>query len=118
MSKHWRKSIQNDKPYCWLDWIEIEIKTYEGRLFRKDWIEVKVGDTITFYCDNKQVNVEITELLRFKNFAEGFEAVGTKLVPLDNLTPEFVQSMYEKIFKTTKEEIEKVGVVLVGLKLI
>lgn len=116
--KHWTKPIQNKEPYPWLNWIEQLTKTYEGRLFWKDWIKMNVGDTITFYCEDKELNVKITELLRFENFAKAFEAVGTKLVPINNITPEFVQSLYEEIFKMTKEQIENRGVVLVGLELI
>ena len=51
--KIWYKDIQNS-PEPWLDWIESEIKKYEGRIYRNDWVNISVDNTIVFPCGEKK----------------------------------------------------------------
>lgn len=115
-TKTWYKNIENPGDTPWLDWIESGIKKYEGRIYRGDWVEMKVGDTIVFTCGDKQVKTIVTELLQFANFGVAYYHLRKDLVPLDGINILGVVEIYSKIPGYTFEEIRKHGVVAVGLK--
>lgn len=112
-----RKSIQNPKVTPWLDWIEQGIKTYEGRLNKGDWINIKANDIIIFYdSKGKEVKTRVIKMLYFKNFIEAYRELGMKLVPLRNISENDVENLYLQYF--TRDDINRYGVVAVQIQVI
>lgn len=131
--KTWQKSLSNPAGTPWFDWVRCGRKTYEGRLCRDDWLEIKVGDIIYFYRDGivrpnnglyipiddgEKIKVEVTEILKFKTFGEAFIVLGKNLVPEINgaePTVADVEKIYANIYK---EDIGTCEVVVVGIKIL
>lgn len=108
------KSLQNEKPYTWLNWIETGIKKYEGRLNKGEWSKMKIGDIITFYDkNNKTLKITITELKYYHSFGEAFNDLGKDLVPIDNISTDEVVKIYSEFY--SDKEINEFGVVAVGV---
>ena len=109
-------SIQNPQNTPWLDWIETGVKKYEGRLNKGIFAKLHVGDIVIWYdrISGKEVKTEITELRYYVTFTDAFNKLGKNLVPIPNITPELVEKLYAQYF--TKEDIEKYGVLTIGVK--
>ena len=117
MSKTWKKSIQNPPLTPWLDWIVSEVKKFEGRIYRDELAEMKVGDVIIFKCEDKKVPVIITSINKYSNFGNAFSIHGMELHPTAN-TVKDAEIAYSDIFKEEKDkdDILEKGVVAIGLK--
>ena len=111
--KIWHKNIKNERNTPWLDWIRSGIKTYEGRLYKDDWINMNIGDIIIFTDGIRLVKVKILCFRFFEDFESAFDMLGTRLVPIGNCTREQVGIFYSNYF--TKQDINKYGVVCVNL---
>ena len=113
-----RKHVSNDIP-DWLNMIAIGKKTYEGRLASKiqEW-DLYIGKQMIFF-DGKglEVTVEVTSLLRFKNFGDAFENLGHKLIPIRGTTIQSAIQIYRDV-PYTDEEVAQKGVVAIGVKVI
>lgn len=72
------------KKHCanpWLKYIQEGTKTYEGRLYREGWEEIRLLDELTLYNEDLEVRVLVTGLLYFNDFGEAFQELGEKLIP-------------------------------------
>ncbi|XWV25583.1 protein of hypothetical protein function DUF437 [Tupanvirus deep ocean] len=116
--KIWEKSIQNPSETPWADWIICGKKIWEGRLYRDDWTNVRVGDIIIFKYDNNNKNfkVVVTDLKYFIDFGEAFNTLGMGLVPVEGISVEDVVTFYKKYY--SEADTIKYGVVAVGVKLL
>ena len=118
MSTVYNKHISNPPEWTWRDWIENGVKTYEGRVFMKDWKNIKVGDRIRFYNENRSdLWVEVTELRRFKDFDSAYDELGIKLIPVlpNNMS---ANDVYVNVVGFKWADIVDNGVVAVGIKVI
>jgi len=112
----WNKHISNPVATPWLDWIIAGTKTYEGRLYKDDWVTMKVGDKIHFHSEDRDAICVITDLRRYQDFAHSFINLRNQLVPIANITTDAVVKLYSQYYN--EENIKKYGVVAVGVKLI
>jgi ASC-1-like (ASCH) protein len=112
-TKIWNVTIQNPNETPWLNWIESGIKTYEGRLRKGVWTQMKIGDTIIFEC-NKKVETVITDLKYFDDFKKAHDTLKNNLVPIENCTTDQVEKLYLQYF--SKDDIKKYGVIAIGVK--
>ena len=114
-TKLFYRQISNPPETPWLDWIESGIKTYEGRLNKEVWSKLRIGDHLILHTNDKAKEVEIivTELRYYKDFAEAFNDLGAKLIPIKDATVDSVKKLYNQFF--TDDDIVKYGVVAVGL---
>lgn len=113
------KAIDNPEGSPWLDWIEAGTKIYEGRLYYKDWIQVRPGDIIIFYDGAKKehkVEIVVTDLRRHTTFVLAFREFRDKLVPIPNVSANDVADFYYKYF--TAKDIRKYGTLIVGMQVI
>jgi ASC-1-like (ASCH) protein len=103
----------------WFGYIARGIKTYEGRLRRKEWSSLQVGDTIVISSSTlcPDMTVKVTDIRHYPDFVSAWEDLGSKLVPGEMATTgQEVKSIYNRFF--TDEEIRGYGVVGVGLTLV
>lgn len=113
----YRITIQNTPDTPWLDWIEQGKKTYEGRLNRGIFLNMKVEDVIIFNDKTgKTVKTIIESLKYYPDFGEAYNDLGSKLVPIEGITPDKVKDLYWKYFR--QDDIEKHGVVAIEIKVI
>jgi len=111
--------IQNPKDTPWLNWIKDGIKKYEGRVPKPTgiWSKIQIGDYITFSSsDGQTVKTQITKIKKFHDFGEAFQTLGSKLVPVKNITVEEVKKLYKRYFPN--EVITQYGVIAIKLKII
>ena len=81
--------VHIDEP--WLSHIVSGVKTHEGRVRKKAWATLAVGDRFEAYSDKfASVQLEVTEILPFADFDEAFAALGKNLLPENAQTPEEV----------------------------
>jgi len=120
--RKFKKAIDNPEGSPWFDWIRDGKKTYEGRLYYKDWKQVRLGDTIVFYYGANKVETIVTDLRRHTNFVLAYWEFGDKLVPRLNVklnvklnvSASDVADFYYKYF--TAKDIRKYGTVIVGIR--
>jgi len=106
-----KKSLQNP----WFDWIQSGIKKYEGRLFKGDWASLKIDDIVIFVCpENRELPVRVVDLVRFNTFGDAFDALGSELVPIPNVSTLDVVNLYAEYFKD--EDIAQYGVVAIKVE--
>lgn len=111
------KSIQNPIDTPWLDWIQSGVKTYELRLNKPSWQNIRVNDII-IWKDWQEKNVEtmIVDLKYFKSFGEAFKNLGQKMVPIKGIDEKKVINLYEQYY--SEVDTKKYGVVAMGLKVL
>lgn len=108
-------NIQNPINTPWLDWIDVGLKKYEGRLNREKWALMQVGDLIEFVDQNgKRVLTYITNLKYYRDFVKAYDDLGSLLVPKENITSIEVAELYSKYFADS--DIQKYGVVAIGVE--
>lgn len=114
-TKIYERTIQNYEPTPWLNWIEQGIKTYEGRLNKGDWLNLKIGDTI-IWSDKKgkRIKTTVTNLKYYSDFGEAFQDLKEKLIPIPNITVYDAKKLYWKFFN--QKDIEKYGVIAIGVE--
>jgi ASC-1-like (ASCH) protein len=100
----------------WFSYIQTGVKTIEGRLYQKDWVNVKPNDTIVFFNDDLTCPVKVTKVVRYSSFAEYLQSE-----PLKNCCPHISTvdegvAEYRNIF--TAEDEAKFGVVAVHFELV
>lgn len=107
-------NIQNPTDTPWLDWIDIGLKKYEGRLNREKWAMMRVGDLIEFVDpNNKRVLTCITDLKYYRDFEQAYDDLGSLLVPKETVTSMEVGELYSQYF--TETDIKKYGVIAIGV---
>lgn len=120
--KTWEKTLKNDPPYCWFNWMMIETKINECRIYRDDWKLVKEGDIIIFKEINgrRAIKMIVTELLRDTSFESLFDKLGMSMVPVEGMTREKVKEIYAGIYNNAQDiiDIEHNGVISVKVKLL
>lgn len=123
------KPIQNFPENPYLDWIKTGLKKYEGRLTEKivAW-QLHIGQHIKFFDQNDKnswVVVKVTSLPTFNDFGEGFDNLGSELIP--NHTREKVIDLYNGLYhypdevirpSQPSEMIKKCGVVAIGFEIV
>lgn len=108
-----KKEISNN-PTPWFYLITSGKKTSEGRLLKNDWLNVKIGDKITFFNKNdplQEVDIVVKQLTFFNNFKEAFIFHGSNLVPFttDYLV---VEKLYREFF--SDELVKKYKIVVIS----
>ena len=110
-----RKHIS--KP--WLQYIISETKTFEGRVNKGFWKDLKIGDTFVLYDGTSEATVQVSSLTYFRDFGDAWFILQDKLIPNDIcniVTISDARKMYSQYF--SQDDIKKYGVVAVGLNLI
>ena len=100
----------------WLGWILNGEKTYEGRPKRGFWATLKKGDRFIAFNDQRNVTLEVTEILSFKDFGEAWSKLGTKLIPRGVMSPEDARKMYSEYY--SEEDIDTLGVIAIGVSVV
>ena len=94
-------------------------KTFEGRLNKDKWANVKNGDTILFTFENDVVTQNIVRcvanVFTYDNFGDALNVHGDQLIP-KHLVPagSTAESVYLSIY--SEADIKKYGVVIFELK--
>jgi ASC-1-like (ASCH) protein len=111
-----RKEV-NNSPIPWLSFIAAGFKTYEGRLANKiaEW-SLHVGKRMVFYCEDLEVSVVITKLRVYNSFGHAFNQLGSKLVPIHNITTPQVEGLYRQYFSDV--DVLEQGVVAIKVDVI
>lgn len=102
----WRKHV--DEPF--FGYLNLGIKTIEGRLYRDDWTQMKIDDVIVFYNEAVEVPFKIIGLHREESFTRLSEQFGQKLLPYEQ------PSIYYYYF--SPEDESKYGVIGVEVNII
>lgn len=117
--KVWEKTLQNNEPYKWYDWMKNKSKTDECRIYRDDWRDIMVDDIIYFkdLVSGEKIKTIVTRLVVAKTFGELYKKVGYSMVPISNITSAEVDVIYSKIFDKAKDktDLEKLGAIAVGV---
>ena len=132
----YKKYISNTSVTPWLDWIASGKATYHARVNKNEWLTLKPDDIIIFYDKankssekntlayydislnnlGRAVKTLVTKLKYYPDFGAAFKDLGSKLVPIDNATELQVKDLYWEYY--SEDDIEKNGVVAVGIKVI
>ncbi len=99
----------------WLSEIIGNNKTFEGRLRKGIWKSVKVSDTITFYSDELECTVKVTDIYDYSNFGEAYKVHGEALLPGVSSKKE-AEEVYNNIY--TKEDTKRYGVIVFGVAIL
>ena len=99
----------------WFTLGKLGLKTVEGRLKRGNMLDIKQGDTITFYNNDilrREYNVKVTKITVYSNFKEYLDQEGLSncLPGIDTI--EDGLSVYYKYF--SKNDEKKYGVVAIN----
>lgn len=103
----------------WLDYIISGEKLYEGRVNKGFWKNLVVDDVFTLTDNTLQVTVKVVDLKYFRDFGDAWFILQDRLIPADIynvITLNDARNVYKDF--STREDIEKNGVVAVGLKVI
>lgn len=85
----------------YLKLISSGIKTLEARAFYPSLKKIKVGDEMTFYCENIKCNTKIIALRRYSNIKSMLENEDiNKLLPNHNFNQAY--NVYKKIYPDYK----------------
>jgi ASC-1-like (ASCH) protein len=107
-----KKSLQNSSESPWFDWIVDGTKRFEGRLFKGDWSTLQADDVIVFICPKKrELTCKVVSMPRFESFGAAFDALGSALVPIPEVSTADVTKIYEQYFK--EEDVRQYGVVAI-----
>lgn len=101
------------------DLIKSEEKTLEGRLYKNEKKNYKIGDTLTFYKEpnNKEsLNAIILNIYRFDNFEDMAKSLDKKDLGFANSSNEEMIKTYRTIY--SKQDELKYGVVVFKIKVI
>jgi ASC-1-like (ASCH) protein len=104
LGPYWKKHCQ--EPY--LTHLINGTKTVEGRLYKGDWRNIKLDDTIHFYNEEKGADFHVTGLTHVKDFGQLYCMCEEKLLP-GIYFPHDAKDIYNRWF--SDEDIEKYGVV-------
>lgn len=110
----WYKHISNPTATPWLTWIINGSKKFEGRLYKEDWAQMKVGDQIHLSSEGLSCVCAIVTLRRYDSFADAFDDLGQSLVPVPNISRAQVTELYAKYYN--EDDIKKFGVVAVEVE--
>ena len=88
-------------------------KKVEGRLFKNTFKNISIGDKITFYNNNKTVDVKVTKLGKYNDFGQMLISTGIK-----NTTPKAKSfneaiSLYNTLY--SKDDIKNHGVLAIHI---
>ena len=109
-------TIHNGKRYEWSKYILQKEKKFEGRIPREGskWASLEIGDTLIFNLENGSViKSRISNILKFKNFGEAFEKLGTELGPFDS-----IDEANDAYSFFSQEDIERFGMIAIQIELI
>ena len=108
----------SNKPIPWITYIQEGRKKYEGRLNRRRWKNMKVGDVLTWTDGEYTVNTRITEIRTYTDFGLAFEDLGRELIPFEGVvTADEARALY-RTFGYTDEEVKEHGAIAIGLEVI
>lgn len=94
----WKKRIDSN----YLSQIENRIKTCEGRVKKSDWVNLRVGDTIIFYDNSRQVSTKVASIREFPNIEVAMNMFGDELLPLIDIDKRV--DIYREIYGYQLEE--------------
>lgn len=108
----------------WLTAIVEGSKTHEGRLRGGSWSKLSKGQRVVVANEAwSEVELEVTEVIEFKDFGEAWDQLGVHLIPkvLGVENADGARDLYSKIPKaeyTTDRINQRGGVVAVGVKVV
>jgi ASC-1-like (ASCH) protein len=108
-----RKNIREP----WFSAIVDGLKTYEGRLNRDFWKSLTLGQHFVAYTGQREATLQVTDRQYFSTFGEAWDKLKGRLIPPTVepvTTPEEADAVYSAFF--TDEEVQKHGVVALGIK--
>jgi len=84
-------------------------KTIEGRVYRRKWKDIIVGQKIEFFCDDMSIICEVIAIHHAKSFAALYEQFGHRLLPNADSIDEAIE-IYRSFGYTESDEAQN-GVV-------
>lgn len=122
--KIWKIRENNFKNYSlhlqprYFDLIKNGEKTLEGRLYKNEKREYKIGDILTFYKNDSEQYIKaiILDLYKFNDFDQMAENLNKVDLGFKNSSKEEMIETYRKIYSINDEK--KFGVLVVKIKLI
>lgn len=115
------KQVLNTAQFPWFDWIYEGSKTYEGRLYKGLWSNLKLGDEIILKSGNKSkcwhncMLIQVKDIKYYKDFGLAFDDLGDKLVPI-KVDRKTVMEEYQKFH--TEYDLSKYLVICIGIEII
>jgi len=107
--------IENNNITPWLTWLNKGIIKYFATTNKNNRQRIKPNDIIIFHNKIK-VKTKVIEIKYYPTFVAAYRELGTKLIPLSNITYVDVQNIYLRYFSSY--DTEKYGVLVLKLKLL
>lgn len=89
-------------------------KTFEGRLAKEKYRNLKLGDTIVFTNGEEKISKEVSSIHLFNSFADGGRILGVDCIVPGASSVSELTSIYRKFYSEEKEK--EFGVSYIGLK--
>ena len=99
-----------DEPY--FSQVKSGEKTVEARLYKGSWMDMCVGDLITFHNGGRETRVIIREIVHVNDFIQLYDTAGHRLLPSVDSREE-VLKVYRRIYSEEDEQLHGV----IGLKI-